>query len=63
MQEDFDYAAKTAELDELLGKLQGVEVQIDEALRLHARGKALIAELDEYLQHAKNHVSQQVVEK
>ncbi len=59
---DFDYAAKTAELEAVLLDLQDTEVQLDEALKLHARGKALVAELEQYLEHAEIVVKHRVTD-
>lgn len=52
----FDYAAKTAELEGVLAHLQAEDIQLDEALRLHEAGKKLIVEIEDYLRHAENEV-------
>lgn len=52
----FDYAAKTEELEGILAHLQAEDIQLDEALRLHEAGKKLIAEIEDYLGHADNEV-------
>lgn len=56
----FDYAAKTEELEGVLAHLQAEEIQLDEALKLHAAGKALIGEIEHYLKHAENEVKKQL---
>lgn len=48
----FDYAAKKARLDEILSALQQPDIDLDEALKLHERGSALAAELEQYLEKA-----------
>ncbi|QQS17969.1 exodeoxyribonuclease VII small subunit [Candidatus Saccharibacteria bacterium] len=52
----FDYAAKTEELEGILAHLQAEDIQLDEALRLHEAGKQLITDIEDYLQHAENEV-------
>ena len=52
----FDYAAKTEELEGVLAHLQAEDIQLDEALRLHESGKKLIVEIEDYLRHAENEV-------
>ena len=56
----YDYAAKTEELEGILAHLQAEDVPIDQALPLHAAGKALIAELETYLMHAEVAVKRQL---
>ncbi|MEO6760821.1 MAG: exodeoxyribonuclease VII small subunit [Candidatus Saccharimonadales bacterium] len=51
---EFDFRAKSAELDELLAKLQDSSIQVDEAAKLYESGQKLIAELEDYLNHAEN---------
>jgi exodeoxyribonuclease VII small subunit len=53
---NFDYAAKTEELEGILAHLQSEDIQLDEALKLHETGKKLIAEIEDYLRHAENEV-------
>lgn len=48
----FDYAAKTAELDAVLVALQNPEIGLDEALQLHTKGTALVQLLEKYLAEA-----------
>ena len=48
----FDYAAKTAELDAVLAALQNPDIGLDEALALHAKGTALVTVLEKYLAEA-----------
>ncbi len=56
----FDYAAKTEELERILAQLQGEDVPLDKALQLHAAGKALVADIEDYLKHAENEVKKQL---
>ncbi len=50
--EQFDYAAKVAALEDIIAKLQQSDTAIDEAIRLHEEGKKLVAELNAYLEKA-----------
>ncbi len=52
----FDYNAKTTELDMVLVKLQDADTPLDEAMKLHETGKALVKELETFLQHAENEI-------
>lgn len=54
--EDFDYSAKTVELESILAQLQDSEIQIDDATKLHASGLKLLDELEMYLKQAENEV-------
>lgn len=56
---DFDYIAKTAELEQILAQLQSSETSLDAAIKLHATGKKLIVELEEYLKEAELTVKHQ----
>ena len=38
-------------LDEILDKLQQEDTALDEAVELHAKGQAILQQLDDYLQH------------
>ncbi len=58
---DFDYTAKAAELERVVAELQSPDIQIDEAVRLHADGLKLIAELEAYLKQAEIDVRKHVV--
>lgn len=49
---DFDYRAKSDELDQIVTDLQNPDIQIDEATKLHAEGIKLIGELETYLNQA-----------
>ena len=59
-QDAFDYAAKTAELENVLEQLQNPEVSLDEAMKLHEQGKVLVAALEDFLKHAENTVKKQL---
>ena len=56
----FDYVKKTEELEGILAHLQAEEIQLDEALKLHAAGKKLIGEIEQYLLYAENEVKKQL---
>ncbi len=44
------------ELDSILSQLQAEDIDVDEALSLHEKGKALIAELEKRLKSAEHTV-------
>ena len=52
-----DYRMLSAELDELLAKLQSGELNIDEALPAYERGLELVKELETYLKDAEQKVT------
>ena len=52
------YKELQSELDEVLSELQSAELDIDKALTLYKQGEVLIAELEDYLTHAKNEIEQ-----
>lgn len=60
--EEFDYRAKSEELDDVLDKLQDPDIQVDEATELYKKGQELLAELEAYLEQAetiiRTHVSE-----
>ena len=49
---EFSYSEKVAEVEAVLHKLQQPDVSLEEALELHKKGQVLLAELDDFLQHA-----------
>ncbi len=51
-----NYRLLSAELDEVLGKLEGAGLDIDEALAAYERGAAIIKQLENYLKTAENKV-------
>lgn len=55
-QNTFDYRKKAAELEAVVAKLQDPDIQIDEAVTLHAQGLKLVAELETYLTQAENEI-------
>lgn len=61
-QTEFDYAAKTAELEALLAKLQNTDTPLDEAMKLHETGRVLVSELEKFLKQAENEVHKQLAE-
>lgn len=52
-----DYKALSAELDEVLSKLQSDELDVDEAAALYERGVTITKELETYLKEAENKVA------
>jgi exodeoxyribonuclease VII small subunit len=58
--EEFDYAAKSAELERIVNDLQDPEIDIAEATKLHAAGLKLIGELETYLEKAEIEVRKHV---
>lgn len=52
------YRELQGELDEVLAELQSAELDIDKALELYAKGQKLIEQLEDYLQHAKNEITE-----
>lgn len=57
-----DYAKTMAELEEVLARLQDAGTPLDEAMRLHEKGKKLVAALEEYLKDAEIIVKRQVAD-
>lgn len=53
---NINYRALSAELDEVLGKLQAGEVDVDEAVKLYERGITITGQLEAYLKTAENKV-------
>lgn len=51
-----NYQKARLELDQIIGKLQDGEADIDEAVKLYQRGSEIIKELQAYLKHAENTV-------
>lgn len=56
--QQFAYRDKVGELEEILASLQLPDIAIDEAIRLHTRGKELAAQIESYLTQAENQVRQ-----
>jgi len=52
-----DYKPLSAELDDILAKLQSAELDVDEAVKLYTRGMEIAKELEKYLQAAENKVT------
>jgi exodeoxyribonuclease VII small subunit len=51
---DFDFGQKSAELEEILRKIQLPETPVDEVLSLYERGTKLATDLETYLKTAEN---------
>ncbi|HWB38999.1 MAG TPA: exodeoxyribonuclease VII small subunit [Candidatus Saccharimonadales bacterium] len=58
MTKSVDYQTLSAELEEILAKLQSGELDVDAALPAYERGMELVKQLEEYLKTAENKVSQ-----
>jgi exodeoxyribonuclease VII small subunit len=52
-----DYQALSNELDTVLVKLQGGDLDVDEAVSLYERGMEIAKELEAYLKDAENKVT------
>ena len=52
------YRKLNDELDEILERLQGGELSIDEAVPAYERGMQLVKELEAYLQSAENRITE-----
>ncbi len=52
-----DYTSLSAELDEILNKLQSAELDVDEAVDLYERGMNIAQQLETHLKEAENKVS------
>ena len=63
MTKTIDYAKTAAELEAVLEKLQSTETSLDDALVLHAKGKELVATLEDYLKGAEIVIKKQVAGK
>ena len=48
--EVYDYAEQVAKLEQIVATLEGGEVELDEALVLHAEGQKLAEEISAYLE-------------
>lgn len=59
-QAEFDYREKSDELEKIIAQLQDPDIQIDEAVKLHAAGLKLIGELEAYLNQAEIEVKKHV---
>jgi exodeoxyribonuclease VII small subunit len=57
MTKNTDYKALSAELDEVLAKLQSSDLDVDEAVKLYERGMEIAKELEAYLEKAENKVT------
>ncbi len=54
--DNFDYAEKSGELEAILQRLQGGDIQLDEATKLYEQGVKLADEIEAYLKQAENTV-------
>ena len=52
MKKDFVYSEAIAELDVIMAELRSPDIALDDALKLHEKGQALLAELEDFLQNA-----------
>ena len=51
-----DYKELSAELDEILDKLQSTDLDVDEAVAAYERGMAIAKQLEGYLKTAENKI-------
>lgn len=56
MTKKIDYQALSAELDEVMAKLQDESLDVDSALKYYERGLELVQQLEAYLETAENKV-------
>ena len=56
MSKEIDYKTLSAELDEILIKLQSTDLDVDEAVKAYERGMAIAKELEAYLKQAENKI-------
>lgn len=52
-----DYQTLSTELDEIMDKLQAEDVDVDEAVKLYAKGTQLVAALEQHLKEAENTIT------
>jgi len=57
MSDKQDYQSMNNELQEILGKLQQDDLDVDEAMQAYERGLELVTALETYLKQAENKVS------
>jgi len=58
--DNFDYRAKSEELEQIMAELQNPDIQIDDATRLHTAGVKLVGELEAYLNQAEIEINKHV---
>ena len=56
MAKEADYKTVSAELDEVLFKLQQQDVRVDEAVTLYEKGLGLVSQLEKHLEAAENKI-------
>jgi len=56
MTKNIDYKALSAELDDVLEKLQSGDLDVDEAVKAYERSMEISKQLETYLQEAENKV-------
>ncbi len=52
-----DYKKLSAELDEILAKLQSSDIDVDEAIKVYERGMQVSQQLETYLKTAENKIT------
>lgn len=60
MTKKLDYKKLSAELDDILDKLQSPDLDVDEALASYERGMTIAKELEKYLKDAENKIQKVV---
>ena len=56
MTKKIDYKRLSTELDEIIGKLQSNDLDVDEAVKAYEDGMQIAKKLEEYLQSAENKI-------
>lgn len=54
--ENINYKKLSAELEEVISKLQSADLDVDEAVKAYERGMEIAKELESYLKQAENKV-------
>jgi|JI10StandDraft_1071094.scaffolds.fasta_scaffold222281_2 exodeoxyribonuclease VII small subunit len=55
-----DYMGMQAQLDEILRRLQSDDIELQEAIELHKKGKELVDQLQTYLKEAENTITKHI---
>ena len=58
MTKSVNWTELNTELDMIVDQLQAGDLDIDEAIKLHARGVKIVEQLEDYLSNAKNEIEQ-----
>lgn len=55
-----DYMGMQAQLDEILRRLQSDDIELQEAIELHKKGKELVDQQQTYLKEAENTITKHI---